>query len=57
MEVLILMDLYECGNCDYTGELSTFGDTEYDGDVIGTCPRCGKNCVIIQVSSDNETKK
>ena len=43
-------DLYECGSCDEVMDLSKFIDTEYDGDVIGTCPNCGTRTLIFPVS-------
>ena len=43
-------DLYECCRCDEIRDLSEFKDTEYDGDVIGTCPNCGTRTIILPVS-------
>ena len=43
-------NLYECGYCDAIKDLSEFKDTEYDGDVIGTCPNCGTRTLIFPVS-------
>ena len=43
-------DLYECGSCDAIKDLSEFIDTEWDGDVIGTCPNCGTRTIIFPVS-------
>lgn len=43
-------DLYECGRCDEIMDLSKFIDTEWDGDVIGTCPNCGTRTLIFPVS-------
>jgi RNase_H superfamily len=43
--------LYECMNCDYVGNLSTFDDTECDGDVLGTCPCCKNHTVILEVQN------
>ena len=43
-------DLYECARCDEIRDLSEFKDTEYDGDVIGTCPNCGTRTIILPVS-------
>jgi len=36
----------ECSKCGYKGKLDEFEDTEYDGDVWGTCPKCHINCMI-----------
>ena len=43
-------DLYECARCDEVKDLSEFIDTEYDGDVIGTCPNCGTRTLLFPVS-------
>lgn len=38
---------YECLKCGHINPLDKFEDTECDGDVIGTCPNCSTNTVII----------
>ena len=43
--------LYECMKCGYVGNLSTFDDTECDGDVLGTCPCCKNHTVILEVQN------
>jgi exonuclease SbcC len=40
---------YKCFHCNFISALENFQDTEYDGDVLGTCPKCGKNGVIVGV--------
>ena len=35
-------NLYECVRCGEIKDLSEFINTECGGDVIGTCPNCGK---------------
>ena len=35
-----------CPRCEYVGDLTTYGDTEYDGDVLGECPNCNTFGII-----------
>ena len=40
-------DLYECMACNTISPLIDFEDTEWDGDVFGICPKCGKYAMIV----------
>lgn len=57
LQASVLIDSYECFKCSYKGRLDTFDDTEYDGDVWGQCPKCGKNTLITQEIKDVELEK
>jgi len=57
LRVTVPMDSYECVKCSYKGKLETFDDTEYDGDVWGTCPKCKQNVMITQEIKDVEVEK
>ena len=46
--------IYECAQCGERSPLSDFKDTECDGDVWGTCPKCGKHTMIFELTSDND---
>jgi len=43
------MERYECMRCGYIGDLGSFADTEFDGDINGTCPGCGHSTIIVEV--------
>jgi ribonuclease HI len=47
LQALKVDETAECSNCNYKGHLDTFKDTECDGDVLGTCPKCHKNRILI----------
>ena len=49
-----MSSLYECPKCGYEGGLETFEDTEYDGDVIATCPKCKVNTLILDATEVEE---
>lgn len=38
---------YECSKCGFKSDLDLFEDTEFDGDVWGTCPECKENCMLL----------
>ena len=46
--------LYECAQCEAHLPLSAFTDTEWDGDIWGICPKCGKHTMIFELTSDND---
>jgi oligoribonuclease NrnB/cAMP/cGMP phosphodiesterase (DHH superfamily) len=45
--------VYECAKCGERSPLDEFEDTECDGDVWGTCPKCGKHTMIFDVIFTN----
>jgi ribonuclease HI len=57
LQAIIQPDSYTCLNCNYTGKLASFDDTEHDGDVLGTCPKCDKNGTIMQEEKEVEIEK
>jgi len=44
-----MKEFYQCVRCNYVGSLDKFGDVECDGDIIGTCPNCKKNRILLEV--------
>lgn len=46
--------IYECAQCKEPSPLNDFTDTECDGDVWGTCPKCGKHTMIFEITSEDD---
>ena len=43
-----MSDIYECLACHHQALLDQFKDLDCDGDILGTCPKCGQHGLILE---------